>query len=143
MRVCGLPLLLCLILVACDDVDPEVQASRVLALDNGCDVRSNCVGRYEGLSVSVRMAPQRSALKPFNVTLSSNVVLEAVTVSLEMQGMDMGQNRYRLLGGEDRTWQAEITLPVCVSGRSDWVAVFELLASDGRYRLSVPFTLGD
>ncbi len=143
IRSYGLLILLCLALVACSEGDSESQPSQVLALDSDCDVRSECIGRGDGLSVSVRMAPYRSALKPFNVTVSSGVGLEAVTVSLEMQGMDMGQNRYRLLRDGESTWQAEITLPICTSGRSDWVAVFELSTSDERYQLSVPFTLGD
>jgi hypothetical protein len=89
------------------------------------------------------MAPHRSALKPFNVSLSSNAELDSVTVSLEMQGMDMGQNRYRMLKRADGSWQADITLPVCTSGRSDWVAGFEVQASGRGYRLNVPFTLGE
>jgi len=141
VRFYGLLILGCLALVAC--TDPEDRSLQTLALDAGCDVRAACVGRAGDLRVSVRMAPHRSALKPFNVTLSSDARFESVIVSLEMQGMDMGQNRYRLLKADDGRWQADITLPVCTSGRSDWVAVFELQAAGRRYRLDVPFSLGD
>jgi hypothetical protein len=137
-------ILLCLglALTACGDSDPESRPLQTLMLDDACDVRSGCIGRNDDLSASVRMSPHRSALKPFNVALTSDAALEVVTVSLEMPGMDMGQNRYRLLQANEGSWQAEITLPICTSGRSDWVAVFELQTSDKRYQLSVPFTLG-
>jgi len=139
----GWLILLCLtMVVACSDGDQKAQPPQILMLDSGCDVRSGCVGRGDGLSVTVRMAPHRSALKPFNVTLSSNAGIDTVIVSLQMQGMDMGRNRYRLLRTANGRWQAEITLPVCASGRSDWIADFELQAAEARYQLSVPFTLG-
>lgn len=106
-------------------------------------MRSGCTGRSDSLSASVRMASPRSALKPFNIALSGDAGLEAVTVNLEMQDMGMGQNRYRLLRTDDGSWQADITLPICFSGRSDWIAVFELQMPGRRYQLSVPFTLGE
>jgi hypothetical protein len=137
----GQIVLLCLALAACSEQDAEVPPLQTLVLDSGCEVRAGCTGRDSELSVSVRMAPHRSALKPFNILLSSDAVLESVTVSLEMQGMDMGQNRYRMLKADDGSWQADITLPICTSGRSDWIAIFELQTSNRRYQLSVPFAL--
>ena len=135
-------ILLCLSLTACSEQNAEVPPAQALALENGCDVRTGCTGQGAGLSVTVRMAPHRSALKPFRVSLSSDLALDAVSVSLEMQGMDMGQNHYRLLKTDTGNWQADITLPICTSGRSDWIAVFDLQGGGGHYRLSVPFTLG-
>ena len=143
-RSYGSMVLLCLVLVtACSDSGQDTQPSHTLVLDSRCDVRSGCTARGDGVSVSVHMASQRSALKPFKVTLSTGAVLNAVTLSLEMQGMDMGQNRYRLLHTADGRWQAEITLPACASGRSDWLANFELQAAAAHYRLGVPFRLGE
>ena len=59
-----------------------------------------------------------------------------------MKGMDMGWNRYRLNKDAAGYWNAEVTLPVCVSGRSDWVADFDAVA-EGRRRVQwqVPFVL--
>ena len=143
-RSYGSMVVLCLVLLtACSDSSQDTQPSQTLVLDGRCDVGSGCTARGNGLSISVRMASPRSALKPFSVTLSSDVALTAVTLSLEMQGMDMGQNRYRLLHTADGRWQAEVTLPACASGRSDWLANFELQAAAAHYRLGVPFTLGE
>ncbi|TCK17329.1 hypothetical protein DFR30_0557 [Thiogranum longum] len=144
IHTCGQLVLLCLALTACSEKSAEAPPVQTLRLGSGCDVREGCAGRDDtGLSVTVRMAPHRSALKPFNVSLSSNTTLESVTVSLEMQGMEMGQNRYRLLKTDAGSWQADITLPICTSGRSDWIAVFDVQAEGRHSRLSVPFTLGN
>ncbi len=137
----GVLILVCLLMTACSDSGRELSPSQTLTLDAGCDVRQGCIGRSDTWSVSVRMAPHRSALKPFRIEVSSDAGVEDVTVSLEMQGMDMGRNRYRLLRTEKGNWQAEVTLPICTSGRSDWIAVFEVQILGKPYQLNVPFTL--
>jgi hypothetical protein len=53
-----------------------------------------------------------------------------------MQGMEMGLNRYRFLPDGEGRWHAEVMLPVCVQGRSDWKMVLE---ADGT-RYEVPFS---
>jgi hypothetical protein len=54
--------------------------------------------------------------------------------SFEMRDMDMGSNRYRLLpkGGK---WHAQVMLPACMHGSSDWVMRLEV---DGRV-YEIPF----
>ena len=44
--------------------------------------------------------------------------------SFQMQGMEMGLNRYRLLWSDGK-WHAEVTLPACVQGRHDWILRLE------------------
>lgn len=44
--------------------------------------------------------------------------------SFQMQGMEMGLNRYRLLWNNGR-WHAEAMLPACVQGRHDWILRLE------------------
>jgi hypothetical protein len=50
------------------------------------------------------------------------MIPEAVTAEFIMEGMDMGQNRYRL-ERQGEQWQAQVTLPACASGQRDWVAI--------------------
>lgn len=69
-------------------------------------------------------------LKPFTLSISASSARQ-VNVVLQMQGMDMGLNRYRLLREPNGEWRATITLPVCVSGRRDWLMIVEL---DGERR---------
>ncbi len=58
--------------------------------------------------------------------------------SFAMAGMEMGLNRYRMLQQQDKTWHAEVTLPVCVQGKSLWNMQLELKSAAGteRYRLT-------
>ncbi len=134
-------LVLSLLSVSCGE-DPAPPAQR-LALDSACDVGAGCVVRIGGHRLTVRMAPRRAALQPFELSLSTDLPLDTVVLDLKMKGMDMGRNRYRLQRTGDGVWRARPVLPVCTSGRSDWLAEFELEAGALRYRLDVPFTVGD
>ncbi len=50
-----------------------------------------------------------------------------------MVGMDMGFNRYDLRPAGNGVFASKVTLPVCVSGRRDWILYLDL---DGmRYAL--------
>ncbi len=64
-------------------------------------------------------------LRPFKVQIKQ-AAIKHIYVSVAMQGMDMGLNRYRLQALADDLWQAEITLPVCIQGRADWRMRIEL-----------------
>jgi len=64
-------------------------------------------------------------LKPFSLTVVAPSAQE-VQVELHMQGMEMGLNRYRLIRQANGEWRATITLPVCVTGRRDWLMVIEV-----------------
>jgi hypothetical protein len=57
--------------------------------------------------------------------------------SFQMQGMEMGLNRYRLLWNNGK-WHAEAMLPACVQGRHDWILRLEA----GGKIYAMPFTGG-
>jgi len=42
-----------------------------------------------------------------------------------MQGMQMGMNQFKLLlqqdTSRDEIWKTNVVLPICVSGRKDWL----------------------
>ncbi len=59
----------------------------------------------------------------------------SVEASFTMEGMDMGFNLYRLRADEQGVFHANITLPVCVTGRRDWI--MNLRVDDTH--LAVPF----
>jgi hypothetical protein len=74
-------------------------------------------------------APRRG--QPFGLRLEG-VEARSVTAQFTMRGMDMGFNRYRFVSG-DGMWRARVTLPMCVSGRREWIMTLTL---DGaRYQL--------
>lgn len=141
-----LTLAVCLLcpLVSCEQPsETDLPLSR-LALSQPCDVQQGCQAADEALAVTVTFAAEPRALQPFpvRVQLEGHAQADAVTVAFSMQGMDMGVNRYRLIAGAGGVWTAEVTLPVCASGRSDWVADFELGVDNRRLQLQVPFVLG-
>lgn len=66
-----------------------------------------------------------SALQPFVLTVRAPKGTQ-VYAEFVMQGMEMGLNRYRLEHQPNGAWQGRVTLPVCVSGRRDWLLVLEV-----------------
>lgn len=145
----GIARLLCvlLLLTACDKAsEPDIPAAvSHLSIAPGCDLQQGCRAANERLAVTLTFGTAPRALQPFPLSLrvDDGQSLDSVTVQFAMQGMDMGPNRYRLSGDSMSSWNASITLPICTSGRSDWVADFELTAGAERFRLQVPFTLAN
>ena len=71
-----------------------------------------------GLSISTDHPPQ--IMRPFKLLINASEMTPAAA-SFTMQGMDMGLNRYRLIKQENGSWTADVTLPVCIQGRSSWL----------------------
>jgi hypothetical protein len=93
--------------------------------------------------VTVAFGAEPRALQPFpiHIQLAGHQQADAVTVAFSMPDMDMGTNRYRMVADASAGWNADITLPICTSGRSDWVADFELVVTDRRLQIQVPFVV--
>lgn len=89
--------------------------------------------------ISLHFADGVSPLTPFSVEVTTTLPAEAVSVSFEMVGMDMGPNRNRL-APKGEVWEGRAVLPVCVTGRTDWVATVEIRSGDGLFRGRFPFT---
>lgn len=140
-------LLALLALVGCEQADPQQPAPVAghLSIDTSCDpVARRCRAVAEGVAFSVRLGPGVQALRPFTVRVHTDIAAAQIRtfyVAFVMSGMDMGLNRYRLLPQADGDWLAEATLPICTSGRSDWLARIELYTDTRHWTLSVPFTL--
>ena len=82
-----------------------------------------CALDQDKLFVKTDRAP--TPLKPFALTVLAPAA-QAVNVEVQMQGMEMGLNRYRLIRQANGEWRATITLPVCVTGRRDWLMLIEV-----------------
>lgn len=137
--------LLGLFLLACQSSDNQAPAE-LLALEQSCDIASaGCVAANEHLSVKVKFDSGFGALKPFRLRLQLDqitpVKIDGIELVFSMQGMQMGLNKYRLIRETDRLWTATVTLPICTSGRSDWLADFELKSSDQKWTARIPFVL--
>lgn len=131
-------------LLSCEQA-PQTRVPAVqLALSEPCDVQLGCRATNESLTATVIFGTDVHGLQPFplKVLFETGNQVESVTVAFSMQGMDMGLNRYSLSGDSMSAWNAIVTLPICSTGRTDWIAEFDLLAAGRHYRLQVPFVLG-
>jgi len=123
MRAGFAALLLSMLLLGCG------AGERVLPMtvDADCDAAAGiCSAQGEDLSVRFRLVPPVQPLSRFDIELvaegASAGRIDRVEVWFEMADMDMGLNRYRLDARGNGRWTGVAMLPVCTSGRSDWVA---------------------
>ena len=132
------------LLPACDrQPDQALLPVTQLEVEADCDVLAGCRISGPGLHVEVAFETRPRALQPFPVAVKPSGLkdIKAVSVGFSMPGMAMGLNRYALVSAAGDEWRGEVTLPICVSGRTDWVAEIEMLAPDGRLVFEVPFVL--
>lgn len=97
------------------------------------DLRVGCATRLDDRVVTAGIDGDLKALTPFEIWVRARA--DKVRASFTMEGMNMGFNLYTLRPDPAGVFRARVTLPVCVSGRRDWVMTLEI---DGR-RLTVPF----
>lgn len=98
------------------------------------DLHQGCAIALEGRPVKVRMDGELKPLAPFQVFVVAPGAAK-VEARFTMEGMDMGFNLYTLRADKAGVFQARVTLPVCVTGRRDWIMHVQV---DGA-RLAVPF----
>jgi hypothetical protein len=99
------------------------------------DISKGCPGQLAGRAVEVGMTGELQALKPIQVWLKAPGA-KKVEARFTMEGMDMGFNLYTLRPDPQGVFRANVTLPVCVSGRRDWTMTLMVDGSE----LAVPFT---
>lgn len=63
--------------------------------------------------------------------LGSELPVESAVLYLEMQDMDMGINRFVFSPGDGGQWEAKVMIPVCATGRRDWLATL-VITTDGQ-----------
>jgi hypothetical protein len=73
--------------------------------------------------ISVKFSSQPAVMHKFSLDVQAPQIAD-LHASFQMQGMDMGPNRYRLLW-DGKQWHADVMLPACVRGRHDWLLRLE------------------
>ncbi len=110
-----------------------------------CDpTQRACHAIGDDLSLDLHLQGRVSALKSFPVLVrlrSRTTDATAVTIAFTMPGMDMGVNRYRLQRQADGRWIGNVLLPVCATGRKDWLADVEVMAGTRGYHARFRFTV--
>lgn len=91
---------------------------------------------------TVRFKESPQVMKPLHLALASIGAehIQNAHANFAMKGMEMGLNRYQLVKTGPDEWQAEVTLPVCVQGRSNWEMLIEMQTEGGTQRFLMPFS---
>jgi len=113
-------------------------------MEAGCDLQQRACsaalpeGGMVQLSITPRPIPVLQALR-VDVGTSG---IEARKVEIDFAGasMNMGYNRTPLAAAGAGRYSGDSSLPVCVSGRMNWVAT--LMIETDRQRIAVPFRFG-
>lgn len=123
------------------DMLPESTASLQVAGD--CDVAERaCSARGGELHFELQLGPPVRPMEAFDIRLRGTPAADAqISVEFRMIGMDMGLNRYRLERAADGEWRGRAMLPVCTTGRSDWMAQVEIIQGGRRWVAELPFTV--
>ena len=76
---------------------------------------------------------------------SSDFNVDKIFVDFKMKNMNMGINRFSLKNDYSDTknskWFGIVLLPICVTGRADWIASFEVTTNNNQYLISLPLDI--
>lgn len=131
----GLPLMIALLLIIVALVGARIQPSPESQMTACADPVLGCAFKHRGQMVQLRFSHPPLPLQPFTITLHVPRA-RRVQAEFQMQGMEMGFNRYRFTADQSGVFTARVTLPVCVSGRRDWR--LDLQIDSQRY--AIPFS---
>lgn len=118
-----------------------------LKSDPACDISvMPCASMNDGFGIQTRIIGTASALKPFPVQVvietAKPVIVDKAVLEFSMVGMDMGSNRFTLKpDAAGKTWQADTVLPICSTGRRDWLLSVEIFAGRRVYAAEYRFSL--
>jgi hypothetical protein len=110
-------------------------------------VKFTCKAGDVQRAVTLHFPEKVAYLKPFKMRVTiqgfRQEVIEKVNVDFKMVGMDMGLNRFTLSSVVDEkgnvSYEGEGILPVCVSGRVDWLANTQVMTMDKNYEAVFEF----
>lgn len=120
------------------DLTPDLSQSVLLAEAEDCDLtRQGCsAGGYQ-LEFERPVKP----LTRLKVRLVSKYQIDSAVLYLEMKDMDMGINRFMFRQEGQGAWEADMIIPVCATGRRDWLASVVILGDGKHQRVVFPFTV--
>lgn len=89
-----------------------------------CDLAAGCSFELRGGRVAVKTDAVPAAARPFRLEVVAPQA-NSVKAQFEMSGMSMATPVYALVRVANG-WRSEVVLPLCVSGRSDWMLRLEI-----------------
>lgn len=82
---------------------------------------AGCEAVFSGSVLQFRISSPVVAMRPFVTSVATQADIREMYIQFRMRDMDMGIQRYKLVNNGNGLWQSEAVLPVCGTGRSDWV----------------------
>ncbi|MHB1076221.1 hypothetical protein [Thiobacillus sp.] len=89
------------------------------------DPVAGCRFSHRGATVTAYFSAHPKPLEAFRFSVNAPGATR-VSAEFQMNGMEMGFNRYDLHPSDNDTFVSSVTLPVCVSGRRDWTLYLEI-----------------
>lgn len=114
----------------------ETEATRALPVVCAT-LATGCAVQVDGREIRFGIRGTPKPLAPFVVwvTASGAPPVTKAEARFTMEGMDMGFNIYTLRPDAQAVLRANVTLPICVTGRRDWNMTLEI----DKTRLIIPF----
>ena len=117
-----------------------------ISLDKCQSQLTGCVVKLNEFNIKLYFDKNIYYLKHFMISAISesttNSKIESVYVDFKMKGMDLGINRFRLANSssssDKQVWKGKAILPICVTGRVDWISEVEVVTKQYKYILSIP-----
>lgn len=105
----------------------------------------NCVVNFSTGKLTWLVKGDIQYLQPFEhsieLTNVSEQDIQSISIEFVMQGMQMAANRSMFKKQSIGAWKAQSVLPVCVSGRKDWLAVVKIESLHGVLQTGFQFSL--
>ncbi len=89
------------------------------------DPLAGCSFSHHGTRTTVTFSAHPKPLEAFELRVNAPHAAQ-VHAEFQMNGMEMGFNRYDLRPAGNGIFVSSVTLPVCVSGRRDWTLYLEI-----------------
>lgn len=113
-----------------------------LVQEKGCNVD------LKGVKAKILLDNNIFYLKPFKIFVWTESIreenIESIKISFKMKNMNMGKTQFILkkaAANNEQRWSATGILPICVTGRVDWLSLLEINTKDNQYFLSFPITV--
>jgi hypothetical protein len=129
------------------DQNRQVYQQFRLIVDASCDItQTGCNSSADGIRLRLELKDSPGALQAFpahvHIDGLQNPAQLDVRVIFSMQGMDMGDLRQKLVFNQQSgEWSGQVILPICTSGRSDWLARVEVIDGKKIYAAEYAFIL--
>ncbi len=120
------------------ELTPDLSQSELIGTVEGCDLAGqSCEIKGYRLDIDRPVKP----LTLLKTRLQTRASIDSAVLYLEMKDMDMGINRFKLKPMKDGGWESDVMIPVCSTGRRDWLVSLVVQDEGRNYRLVYPLSV--